>query len=162
MRTSPSFGPKRQSRRDGTNSTVSWNTRDLARRTRRWLSRLAVLAPRFKRYAYQFETPPAGEFGNAIRGPLGIHRGANRRFWFYGADYALEDQIAYLKRLRKVCRKRSGTEELARPQVAFAWSSVFARTCRRHSVHPCSEQLGSCESSQNHFARRTASEKPFR
>jgi hypothetical protein len=44
----------------------------------------------------------AGEFGNAIRGPLGIHRGANRRFWFYGADYTLEDQIAYLNRLRKV------------------------------------------------------------
>src|ERR1035438_281789 len=44
----------------------------------------------------------SGEFGNAIRGPLGIHRGANRRFWFYGADYTLEDQIAYLNRLRKV------------------------------------------------------------
>jgi hypothetical protein len=43
-----------------------------------------------------------GEFGNAIRGPLGIHRGANRRFWFYGADYTLNDQIAYLNRLRKV------------------------------------------------------------
>jgi hypothetical protein len=44
----------------------------------------------------------AGEFGNAIRGPLGVHRGANRRYWFYGADYTLEQQIAYLKRLRKV------------------------------------------------------------
>ena len=44
----------------------------------------------------------AGEFGNAIRGPLGIHRGANRRFWFYGADYTLEDQISYLENLRKV------------------------------------------------------------
>lgn len=43
-----------------------------------------------------------GEFGNAIRGPLGIHRGANRRYWFYGADYDLERQIAYLNRLRKV------------------------------------------------------------
>jgi hypothetical protein len=42
------------------------------------------------------------EFGNAIRGPLGIHRGANRRYWFYGADYDLEQQMAYLKRLRKV------------------------------------------------------------
>ena len=42
------------------------------------------------------------EFGNAIRGPLGVHRAANRRFWFYGADYTLEDQIAYLNRLRKV------------------------------------------------------------
>ena len=54
----------------------------------------------------------AGEFGNAIRGPLGIHRGANRRFWFYGADYTLEDQIAYLNGLRKV------TEEELRRFIA--------------------------------------------
>ena len=54
----------------------------------------------------------AGEFGNAIRGPLGIHRGANRRFWFYGADYTLEDQIGYLNRLRKV------TEEQLRRFIA--------------------------------------------
>src|SRR5664280_3787942 len=52
MRTFPSFGPKRQLRRYGNNSIVSWNTRDLARGTRRWLSCLAVLAPGFKRYAY--------------------------------------------------------------------------------------------------------------
>jgi hypothetical protein len=31
---------------------VSWNKWDLARGTRRWLSCLVVLAPRFKRYAY--------------------------------------------------------------------------------------------------------------
>ena len=42
------------------------------------------------------------EFGNAIRGPLGIHRGANRRYWFYGADYDLEKQIGFLQRLRKL------------------------------------------------------------
>jgi hypothetical protein len=44
----------------------------------------------------------AGQFGNAIRGPLGIHRGANRRFWFYGADYTFEAQLKYLNSLRKV------------------------------------------------------------
>ncbi len=44
----------------------------------------------------------SGEFGNAIRGPLGVHRGANRRYWFYGADYDLEKQMAYLRRLPKV------------------------------------------------------------
>lgn len=43
-----------------------------------------------------------GEFGNAIRGPLGVHRGAGRRYWFYGADYELPKQIAFLKRLRKL------------------------------------------------------------
>lgn len=47
-----------------------------------------------------------GEFGNAIRGPLGIHRGANRRYWFYGAAYDLEKQIAYLKRLHKVSEEQ--------------------------------------------------------
>lgn len=47
-----------------------------------------------------------GEFGNAIRGPLGIHRGANRRYWFYGADYDLEKQMAYLHRLRKMSEEQ--------------------------------------------------------
>jgi len=43
-----------------------------------------------------------GEFGNAIRGPLGIHRGANRRYWFYGADYTLARQLTYLDRIEKL------------------------------------------------------------
>lgn len=43
-----------------------------------------------------------GAFGNAIRGPLGIHRGADRRFWFYGANYDLDAQMHFLKLLRKV------------------------------------------------------------
>ena len=46
------FWTQRQWRRDGTNSTVSWNKWDLARGTRRWLGCLVVLAPGFKRYAY--------------------------------------------------------------------------------------------------------------
>jgi hypothetical protein len=48
------------------------------------------------------DTLNEGEFGNAIRGPLGIHRGANRRFWFYGAEYTLEAQMGYLRGLRRV------------------------------------------------------------
>jgi len=43
-----------------------------------------------------------GEFGHAIRGPLGIHRGAAKRFWFYGADDNLEKQLRYLKSLAKL------------------------------------------------------------
>ena len=42
------------------------------------------------------------EFGNAIRGPLGIHRATGRRYWFYGADYKIEAQLTYLDRLKKV------------------------------------------------------------
>ena len=50
-----------------------------------------------------------GEFGNAIRGPLGLHRGATRRFWFYGADYSVEAQLAYLNRLRKLSKSQLQT-----------------------------------------------------
>src|SRR5713226_8702541 len=46
------------------------------------------------------------EFGNAIRAPLGVHWGAREsrgwRYWFYGADYKLEDQLAYLSGIGKV------------------------------------------------------------
>jgi hypothetical protein len=46
------------------------------------------------------------EFGNAIRAPLGVHWGAREsrgwRYWYYGADYKLDDQLFYLKRLPKV------------------------------------------------------------
>jgi hypothetical protein len=45
---------------------------------------------------------PEGAFGNALRGPLGIHRATRRRFWFYGADYTLEAQMAFLTRLRRL------------------------------------------------------------
>ena len=48
---------------------------------------------------------PLTEFGNAIRGPLGVHRGVGKRFWFYGADYTLEAQIAYLTRLKRITAK---------------------------------------------------------
>jgi len=43
------------------------------------------------------------EFGNAIRGPLGIHRGAGgKRFWFYGAAFNHQAQLEYLERLEKI------------------------------------------------------------
>jgi TOTE conflict system, Archaeo-Eukaryotic Primase domain len=62
-----------------------------------------------------------GAFGNAIRGPLGIHRGAKRRFWFYGADYTLAEQIEFLARLRKLSEEEldrfTAGKEL-RPNIA--------------------------------------------
>jgi hypothetical protein len=44
----------------------------------------------------------AGEFGNAIRAPLGVHRRAGKRYWFYHADYTLESQFRYLAGLERV------------------------------------------------------------
>src|ERR1700723_136292 len=43
-----------------------------------------------------------GDFGNAIRGPLGIHRTISARFWFYGADYSIDKQLAFLKSVKKL------------------------------------------------------------
>jgi hypothetical protein len=43
-----------------------------------------------------------GKYGNAIRGPLGIHRGAAQRFWFDGAGEDLVNQMRYLNSLPKM------------------------------------------------------------
>lgn len=43
-----------------------------------------------------------GEYGNAIRAPLGVHRKTERRYWFYDADLTPEAQLAYLDGLKKL------------------------------------------------------------
>ncbi|MDE3103871.1 MAG: hypothetical protein KGK08_01735, partial [Acidobacteriota bacterium] len=43
-----------------------------------------------------------GEFGNAIRAPLGVHRKTNRRYWFYEAPTEPLPQLAYLNGLKKL------------------------------------------------------------
>jgi len=43
-----------------------------------------------------------GRYGNAIRGPLGIHRGAGQRFWFDGVGEDIEAQMGYLNSLPKM------------------------------------------------------------
>jgi hypothetical protein len=76
-----------------------------------------------------------GAFGNAIRGPLGIHRGAKRRFWFYGADYTLELQMQFLKRLRRVTE-----EELDRFTAGRGLPANIVKP--RHEVVPLNDQHG--------------------
>ncbi|MGD0698166.1 MAG: hypothetical protein ABSB82_25410 [Terriglobia bacterium] len=71
-------------------------------------------------------------YGNAIRGPLGIHRGAARRFWFDGADEDIEAQMHYLNSRSKITG-----EQLARliagkvipPQIR-KWDPQMVRTKR--------------------------------
>src|SRR5579864_3193889 len=43
-----------------------------------------------------------GEFGNALRAPLGIHRATKERYWFYSANYLVEAQMSYLLRLKRI------------------------------------------------------------
>jgi hypothetical protein len=42
------------------------------------------------------------EFGNAIRGPFGVHRATAKRYWFYDANKTISAQLAYLTGLEKV------------------------------------------------------------
>jgi hypothetical protein len=71
-----------------------------------------------------------GQFGNAIRGPLGVHRAASRRYWFYGAPYELEAQMAYLGNLRRV------TEEQMKELMAVVPIDPPAETSRRVEFKP--------------------------
>jgi len=75
------------------------------------------------------------EFGNAIRAPLGVHRGAKEgrgwRFWFYNADYTVRDQLAYLRRIRKVTET-----ELQGFIAGKTIPPEFAQHARRPEVPP--------------------------
>ena len=74
-----------------------------------------------------------GDFGNAIRGPLGIHRAIGARYWFYGADYSLDNQLAYLIRVPKL------SEDQLRPMVGAvctARASANASERRREWHYP--------------------------
>jgi hypothetical protein len=43
-----------------------------------------------------------GEYGNAIRAPMGVHRKTNQRYWFYDAALTPEAQLAYLNGLKRL------------------------------------------------------------
>jgi hypothetical protein len=80
---------------------------NLARRLKVPVKGGAGLAEGIEVFPRQDQLGP-DEFGNAIRGPLGIHRATGRRYWFYGADYRLDAQLDYLERLRKITESEIG------------------------------------------------------
>ncbi len=96
------------------------------------------------------------EFGNAIRGPLGIHRATGRRYWFYGADYRLGAQLDYLERLRRITETEMGgfidgleMPEEFRPKARIelppydpARPAISHSRSRPADVHACRELLG--------------------
>jgi hypothetical protein len=79
-----------------------------------------------------------GRYGNAIRGPLGIHRGAAQRFWFDGADEDLEKQMCYLNSLPKMTGgqlARLISEKAIAPQLLPPESNAEPEI-RRHACRP--------------------------
>ena len=63
-----------------------------------------------------------GEFGNALRGPLGIHRANNHRYWFYDAPSDITSQLSYLKSLKKLTES-----ELTRLSLGMTIPEEFLR-----------------------------------
>jgi hypothetical protein len=43
-----------------------------------------------------------GYYGNAIRGPLGVHRATCKRYWFDGTALTLEAQFQMLRKVRRL------------------------------------------------------------
>ena len=43
-----------------------------------------------------------GQMGNALRGPLGIHRAAMQRYWFEGPEDTLEAHFSYLRSVKRL------------------------------------------------------------
>jgi hypothetical protein len=80
---------------------------NLARRLKVPVKGGAGLAEGIEVFPRQDELGP-DEFGNAIRGPLGVHRGAGKRYWFYGADYKIEAQLNFLERLKRITEIEMG------------------------------------------------------
>jgi len=83
----------------------------LARECRSWITRMAAKlcipvkgsgTPEGIEIFPKHDELKEGDFGNAIRGPLGIHRAIGARYWFYGADYSLDKQLTYLQRVAKL------------------------------------------------------------
>ena len=48
-----------------------------------------------------------GEFGNALRGPLGVHRANNHRYWFYDAGSDINSQLALPQEPEEAHRSRA-------------------------------------------------------
>jgi hypothetical protein len=46
-----------------------------------------------------------GDYGNAIRGPLGIHRASMQRYWFEAAEPTLGAQFELLRQVKRVTRE---------------------------------------------------------
>jgi len=79
-----------------------------------------------------------GEYGNAIRAPLGVHRKSNLRYWFHGAAPTPEAQLAYLNRLPKFTEYRLRTlihgmslPEVYRPVAAISYIPISSLTAQR-------------------------------
>lgn len=99
----------------------------------------------------------ASEYGNAIRGPLGVHRANMHRYWFEDAPGDLADQLAYLRSVKRLtaAELETFTQGISVPE------SVWGRTAKG-TVQPEVQRTGfqilqhvkvRCKRSGNYWAQ---------
>jgi hypothetical protein len=89
------------------------------------------------------------EFGNAIRGPLGIHRASGLRYWFEDAEANLAAQLEMLRQLPKVAEEQ--LVALTAGLAPIEDPALTAQPGAMAGVH------GGNFRSSNHFARSSRS-----
>jgi hypothetical protein len=79
-----------------------------------------------------------GEYGNALRAPLGVHRKTNLRYWFPAAAPRPEAQLGYLNGLPKLTEHRlkvlidgMSFPEVYRPVAAVSYIPISSLTAQR-------------------------------
>jgi hypothetical protein len=79
-----------------------------------------------------------GEYGNAIRAPLGVHRKTNLRYWFDGAAPTPEAQLDYLNGMPKLIEERLNAlihgmsfPEAYKPAVSVPYIPISSKARQR-------------------------------
>ncbi len=99
-----------------------------------------------------------GEFGNAIRGPLGIHRASMQRYWFEDDEPTLEAQFELLRHVRRVTREHlealtAGMEPIPDRTPPKPWVQVSAAGGHDQGFQILSHALNAKRSGRNYVAR---------
>jgi hypothetical protein len=76
----------------------------------------------------------AGEFGNAIRAPFGVHRATGKRYWYIGANFTLAEQFAFLRSLPRVREEK--LRQLLRDKRISTGSLEMQEPAHRAASHP--------------------------
>ena len=99
-----------------------------------------------------------GEFGNAIRGPLGIHRASMQRYWFVAAEPTLDAQFQLLRQVRRVTREHldaltAGMVPIPDPAPATPWVQLPAVRGQSQSFQILRHVSNTKRSGRNYIAR---------
>jgi hypothetical protein len=106
----------------------------------------------------------SGEFGNAIRGPLGIHRASMQRYWFEAAEPTLDAQFQLLRDVKRVTREHldtitAGMEPIPTPSPPKPWVQLSTVGVQNQGFQILNHIPSAKRSGRNYVARCPACAK---